>query len=468
MIQFEERLFPAGATVINWSEIPDLAAVALLTIAFSSVSRRNQTPQSRIWLTAWTMIAVHFAAFVFLPAPGIWGILAACIGTAALVWAALLFMWASVPERQVRPSLWMMAALLTLNTVYIVLIVTPVEVAWAMNLVAAMLGVVPLAIALVSYRRFNHPLLCGMVAYCAALSVFLLAVQHRANGPDLALNAILFSVYLGCGMHFWHMYRRATAGAFITIAGFFAWAMVFVIGPVAEAFLPQVQIENEVWNLPKYVVAVGMILLLLEDQIQHNEYLALHDTLTALPNRRLFQDRLTTAINLAQRNSAQAAMLVIDLDGFKEVNDTLGHHAGDLLLQRVAGVFAGRMRAGDTVARTGGDEFSVLLEGIAGRDEATEVARSLAELMSQPLELGDHLIRVGASVGVAVFPDDASDVKALCIKADLRMYEAKQATARAEQQWAKEAANRDAAAREPKPARTAAAFGLSTVQSALS
>jgi len=467
MLQCSKDFF-AGVGVINWSEIPDLAAVALLTIAFSSVSRRNQTPQSKIWLTAWGMIALHFAAFVFLPAPGVWGILAAIVGTAALVWAALLFMWASVGDRQESYSLWMMAALLTLNTAYIVLINLPSDIPWAMNLVAAMLGLVPLAIALVCHRRFNHLLLRGMVAYCVLLSGFLLAVQHRPGGEDLALNAVLFSVYFGCCVYFWHMYRRATAGAFITIAGFLAWALVFVIGPAAQAFLPHVQIENEVWNLPKYVVAVGMILLLLEDQIEHNEYLALHDTLTALPNRRLFQDRLTTAVNLARRNSVQTAMLVIDLDGFKEVNDTLGHHAGDLLLQRVAGVFADRMRAGDTVARTGGDEFSVLLEGIASREEATDIARSLGDLMSQPLELGDHLIRVGASVGVAVFPDDASDVKTLCIKADMRMYEAKQATSRADQQWALQSATRDAAAREPRLPRNAAAFELATAQSGLS
>ena len=462
--------------MINWSEIPDLAAVALLTIAFASVSRRNQTPQSKIWLTAWGMIALHFAAFVFLPAPAVWGILAAIVGTAALIWAALLFVWASVPDRQDIYGRWMMAAMLTLNTAYIVLLDLPTEINWAMNLVAAMMGAVPLAIALLSYRRLRHPLQHGMVAYNAALAVFLLAVQHRPGGEDLALNAVLFSVYFGCCVHFWHMYRRSTAGAFITIAGFLAWALVFVIGPAAQAFLPLVQIQNEVWNLPKYVVAVGMILLLLEDQIEHNQYLALHDTLTALPNRRLLQDRLATAVNLARRNTAQAAMLVIDLDGFKEVNDTLGHHAGDLLLQQVAEVFRSRMRPGDTVARTGGDEFSVLLEGITGRDQATEMARSLAELMNQPLELGDHLICVGASVGVAVFPDDATDLKTLCIKADLRMYEAKQATVRAEEQRAlqaagreaanREAANREAAARDPKLPRPAA-FALATAQQAL-
>ena len=408
--------------MINWSEIPDLAAVALLTIAFASVSRRNQTPQSKIWLTAWGMIALHFAAFVFLPAPAVWGILAAIVGTAALIWAALLFVWASVPDRQDIYGRWMMAAMLTLNTAYIVLLDLPTEINWAMNLVAAMMGAVPLAIALLSYRRLRHPLQHGMVAYNAALAVFLLAVQHRPGGEDLALNAVLFSVYFGCCVHFWHMYRRSTAGAFITIAGFLAWALVFVIGPAAQAFLPLVQIQNEVWNLPKYVVAVGMILLLLEDQIEHNQYLALHDTLTALPNRRLFQDRLANSLERARRTGSQTALLLVDLDQFKQVNDTLGHHVGDQLLKRVGDIFSGRVRRSDTVARTGGDEFSVILDEPTNREDAERVGNSLIELLNQPFDLGTQTMRIGASVGIAVFPEDASDVEGLCIAADLRMY----------------------------------------------
>jgi len=88
----------------------------------------------------------------------------------------------------------------------------------------------------------------------------------------LALNAVLFTVYLGCCIHFWYTYRRATAGAFVTIAGFMAWAMVFLVAPLMAAFLPATQVEKGVWNLPKYLVALGMILLLLEDQIEHNKH----------------------------------------------------------------------------------------------------------------------------------------------------------------------------------------------------
>jgi len=170
---------------------------------------------------------------------------------------------------------------------------------------------------------------------------------------------------------------------------------------------------------------VGMMLLLLEDQLEHNRHLALHDPLTGLPNRRLFQDRLASAIERARRTETQAALLVIDLDRFKLVNDTLGHHVGDMLLQRVGTLFAGRVRRSDTVARTGGDEFSVVLEEPTSREEARHVGESLLQLLKEPMQLGDHVVRIGASVGVAVFPEDALDMELLCIAADLKMYDVK-------------------------------------------
>jgi predicted signal transduction protein with EAL and GGDEF domain len=176
-----------------------------------------------------------------------------------------------------------------------------------------------------------------VVGLYSLLSIYLLAFQHRpGNGGDLAVNGVLFTVYVGCCIHFWIAYRRATAGAFITIAGFLAWACVFLVAPIMQAYFPSNLPENEVWNLPKYLVAIGMILLLLEDQIQHNKHLALHDHLTGLPNRRLYQDRLASALERAKRSEAQAALLVVDLDRFKNVNDTLGHHVGDLVLQKCA------------------------------------------------------------------------------------------------------------------------------------
>jgi diguanylate cyclase len=414
-------------SVVDWSKLPDLAAVAALTCAFASVARRGQTSTSRHWLTGWVLIAVHFAAFIFVPAPGFLGVLALDIGFASLAAAGVLFMWASVPYRIERSSQWMLASLLVTNTLYVILLGLEHPPVWALNSAAVLFGAAPLAIALGGRRGFTHVLRWMVVGLYCMLSVFLLAFQTRpGNGLALAANSVLFTVYFGCCIHVWYNYRgRGSAGSLISIIGFLGWAAVFVVGPFAGSFLPGARIEAEVWNLPKYVVAVGMILLLLEDQIEHNKYLALHDELTGLPNRRLFLDRLSLSLERARRMESKAALLVVDLNHFKQVNDSLGHHAGDLLLKKVSELFSSRVRRSDTVARTGGDEFSLILEEPTNRSNAKLVAKSLMEMLQQPMQVGDHTVQVGASIGVAVFPDDAGDLESLCIAADLRMYDTK-------------------------------------------
>lgn len=421
--------------ILDWSKLPDLVAVALLVCAFASVARSSQTSISKLWLIGWVLIALHFAGFAFAGAPGIWGTLCATVGLESLVWAGLLFMWASVPYQKERSSHWMQWTLLCANTAYIAALAAQTP-AWLLTCAAITLGAAPLAIALALLSEIKSLLRWTTVALYCGLATFLLAMQQRpGNGVTLALNAVLFTVYFSCAILFSHSFWRKTAGAFITTCGFFAWTAVFVLAPLKNAYAPQLHLESEVWNLPKYVVAAGMILLLLEDQIAHNKYLALHDELTGLPNRRLFQDRLASALARAHRTGTQAALMVVDLDHFKQVNDTLGHHAGDLVLQHVASAFSARVRRSDTVARTGGDEFSVILEETTSFADAENVAHSLMELLAEPISVHEHPLQVGASVGVAIFPDDAKDEESLCIVADLRMYENKHGSADGRQQF---------------------------------
>ncbi len=409
---------------MDWSKLPDLIAFGLLAGAFASVARNSHTPVSRHWLTAWLLIVAHFGAFMFASLPGLAGDLSALAGLLALIWAGVLFMRAAVPYRTENSSRAMLMVLLAAYTFYATALSFN-SPQWLLRTAALTFAAGPIAVTLLSVRSFFHPLRWLVVALHCGLAAFLLYAEGRNDGGNMALNGILFTVYIGATIHFWYMYRRASAGAFTTISGFFLWANVFTVGPITQAWLPNLHLENEVWNLPKYVVAVGMILILLEDQIAHNKHLALHDALTGLPNRRLFQDRLTLALERARRTGTRAALLVLDLDRFKQVNDTQGHHFGDLLLQAVAHLFEGRIRRSDTVARTGGDEFAVILEGPTSMTEAKHVGNSLIELLKEPLRLKDRLVKVDASMGVAVFPDDAEDLEQLFIKADLRMYDYK-------------------------------------------
>jgi len=412
---------------VDWSKLPDVIAVGLLAGAFASVARKSPTPVSAHWLTAWLLIVFHFFAFIVAPLPGFAGTLGTFLGVASLVWAAVLFMRASVPYRSVKSSRQMFVALLGSYTIYLAVLIFGGGPG-ALQASAILIGAGPLAVSLGALRNLRHFLRWITVGLQCGLAAVLLMVQNRPGGSDFALNAVLFTAYLGTAIHFWYLYRRASAGTIITISGFFFWANVFTVAPMMEAWFPQIHLESEVWNLPKYVVAVGMILVLLEDQIAHNKHLALHDSLTGLPNRRLFEDRLSIALERARRTGTQVALLMLDLDHFKQVNDTLGHHAGDLLLQEVARLFSGRVRRSDTVARTGGDEFAVILEGPTSRQEAKHVGRSLLNLLDHPIALENRAVSVGASLGIAVFPDDAQDFETLCIKADLRMYDSKRGT----------------------------------------
>jgi diguanylate cyclase (GGDEF)-like protein len=397
--------------------------------------RRNPTPVSGIWLTGWLMIVLHFGAFLLVNLPGKLGLAAQVLGLWALIWAGLLFAWSSVPYRHEISSRVLFGVLAGTNMLYIALnTISPIG-SWALTPAAVLLGAAPLLVTLWVLKRFNRSLRWILVSLFGALSIFILLVQHRLpNGMDLSGDAVLFTVYFCCCIHYWFNYRRGTAGAFITIAGFAAWCAVFVVAPLRDAFFTNIKIENEVWNLPKYVVAVGMILLLLEDQIEQTNHLALHDHLTGLPNRRLFQNRLEEVLEHARRSTSQAALLVVDLDQFKQINDTLGHHVGDLVLQRVGSMFQTRVRHTDTVARTGGDEFSIILSEPTSRERATAVVRSLLQMIAEPIPLGGgQSAKVGASVGIAVFPDDAEDMQSLCIEADLRMYDSKYDTAESQE-----------------------------------
>jgi diguanylate cyclase (GGDEF)-like protein/PAS domain S-box-containing protein len=165
---------------------------------------------------------------------------------------------------------------------------------------------------------------------------------------------------------------------------------------------------------------------LAEERIQH---VADHDSLTGLPNRLLFNDRLEQAISHAKRDSRQFALLYLDLDKFKPVNDTLGHTAGDELLKAVAARIRSQVRESDTVARVGGDEFTVILPDIARREEAEAVARKIVAALAMPFQLGSQKqsVDIGTSIGIALYPTDARNADALVDAADAAMYRAKQA-----------------------------------------
>ena len=157
------------------------------------------------------------------------------------------------------------------------------------------------------------------------------------------------------------------------------------------------------------------------------EHLALHDALTGLPNRTVFLSRLSAAVDEAARHGTQVAVLLIDLDRFKEVNDRLGHHVGDLLLQAIGPVLKSGFAPTVTVARMGGDEFALCVPAVDGTDEAVRIAKGAISKLTMPFAIDSNTIDIGASIGIALYPSHGEDVSTVMQRADIAMYVAKEA-----------------------------------------
>jgi diguanylate cyclase (GGDEF)-like protein len=162
--------------------------------------------------------------------------------------------------------------------------------------------------------------------------------------------------------------------------------------------------------------------ILAEEELKH---LAQHDVLTGLPNRRLFDELSHAALLRARRSKTSQALLFLDLDGFKQVNDTLGHNAGDSLLVDIAQRFKGCIRDSDLIARIGGDEFVIHLATDCNDHDAVLIAKKVLNSMAVPFQLDDATATVGASIGISMYPADGDEVAELLQKADSAMYAAK-------------------------------------------
>ncbi len=160
-----------------------------------------------------------------------------------------------------------------------------------------------------------------------------------------------------------------------------------------------------------------------EEEVRHYAY---HDALTELPNRLLFKDRLQQSLGQAKRSQRPLAVFFLDLDRFKTINDTLGHPAGDRLLQEVAKRLLTRRRGGDTVSRLGGDEYLILVQNLRSAEDAARVAGGILEVLAPPIQVGEHELLVTASIGISLYPHDGQDVETLIQNADVAMYRAKE------------------------------------------
>jgi diguanylate cyclase (GGDEF)-like protein/PAS domain S-box-containing protein len=184
-------------------------------------------------------------------------------------------------------------------------------------------------------------------------------------------------------------------------------------------------VRDEDENVTGRVVAFRDVSMARATAVQMS-HLAQHDPLTNLPNRVLFNDRLTQAISLAEREGTQLAVMFIDIDHFKKINDSLGHEVGDQILESIAGRLLACVRRSDTVSRLGGDEFVILLSQMENAADASYNARKILRAFARPHVIDNRNLDVGASIGVSTYPEDGLNAESLMIRADNAMYEAKQ------------------------------------------
>ncbi|MFB2834434.1 CHASE2 domain-containing protein [Floridanema evergladense] len=197
---------------------------------------------------------------------------------------------------------------------------------------------------------------------------------------------------------------------------------IFLVGVIRD-ITERKQLEEHLKRTADELARSNTELKLSEDRLR---YLAYHDTLTGLPNRKLFHERLSQSIEWARQNHHLLALLFLDLDGFKLINDTKGHNIGDLLLQTVAERLKRCLRSSDTVSRLGGDEFTVILPGIPSLTDIARVADKILATINQPFVLQSHKIYISTSIGISVYPLNGEDMDTLIKNADAAMYSAKE------------------------------------------
>jgi diguanylate cyclase (GGDEF)-like protein/PAS domain S-box-containing protein len=529
------------------SELLDILILGLLVVLFGSIYRKRAVGRLRYWVIGWLLVELHFAAHLIRAASPFGQNISESLNIGALILAGVCFLLSASALSETPWTRALIASLLGIPalfyTTYLVFNGTRI---WPLYTAAVICAVGGTTLAWSFYRHRRRLLLFVTSTFVAGEFWTFYAISHRH--PEHGISALLTEIFLTFAALYWLDFRRFSAGVLTAVIGLVAWALVFPVSLLCEYFIPLVAIPHGFWNVPKYFVAFGMILTLLEDEIfaagkasehyrllfvsnphpmwihdpetlrflrvndaavQHygysrEEFLSMtlhdlwpsedietllketaradsftlsgpcqhrkrdgseiqvdiaahvidfqgrscrfvmvqdvtdrqrlhsqlvhqahHDSLTGLPNRLLLEDRMQRTFAHATRHNQRAAIICIDLDRFKQVNDTFGHSAGDLCLQKVASQISTRLRAVDTVARAGGEEFVIVLGELGSIHDAEVVAQDLLESIYQPLEIGGQALQISASLGVAIYPDDGTDSTELWRAADSAMYRAK-------------------------------------------
>jgi diguanylate cyclase (GGDEF)-like protein len=414
---------------MNFLLLPDLAAMAMLLSILYFLRMRHPREAVDLWLIGLLFIFFEAIVHAAYPAPGPWRLVAHVIALNFFFVAGAIFLWASGRDIFPRkPSLLYLLVnsvpIVALLTVYGLAIHDP-SVYHTVAGFGLFLGVVS-AFAVARTWSLGRGRWILLVQLCTWIPIWLFA---SAGSFRDAAYFILFVLYFATAVVFQISLPRKSLGKVAIVVGFVVWSFVFLFHSWVTNHPGYDAIADEIWNLQKFLVTIGMLLVLLEQQVSTNEWYAFHDHLTGLPNQRLFEERLSAAIQQSQVNNTRTALLMVDLDGFKLINDTHGHDVGDELLRHIAHNLRGAIRVPDTLARLGGDEFIIIAGDLPNDQPADLIARTSATRISHALRkavsINGYALNVTGSIGVAVYPDDTTDEVLLRRLADQRMYEQK-------------------------------------------
>lgn len=407
----------------------NLALLSVLLLIFAWILHKQRGGQTQFWFMGWFALiaATALSGPVYDSSPVFAGTLLVC----STELAGALFI-ASVSTLCDHPwRRWLLASAIAVPVAGLTLLTRSGN---RSGLVAALLGCAALA-AIVALEIRHHgktdtyPWTTAAVALLIAAGAAVFVAQ---NDYDSAVRVLVSSLFLVAGSLYVRKFPRFSLGVLLAASGLFSWGTALFLDTSTGSDTALLDPSNGLLMLSKYLVAIGMIVTVLEEQIeearvysQQLSHQANHDILTSLPNRILLQDRLNQALARCRRSKAMMAVFSIDLDRFKQVNDTFGHRVGDLYLKEVAQRLSSRVRDGDTLARTGGDEFTAILENVRSPEDASGVARALIETLHRPIVLEGASHMASASIGVALYPFDGSDSDSLRRAADQAMTRAK-------------------------------------------
>ncbi|MEO6910945.1 MAG: GGDEF domain-containing protein [Edaphobacter sp.] len=405
---------------MNYAFLPDLLALAILIALFLLLRQRHPQQQANVWLLGLLITLVESSAHIFYNAHGMPIRSLHVIVVDCYLIAGVVFTWDSGKHTLPRRTRFLYLALnalplLAINTLYGLHIDTPAPYYPAIAAGLLIAG----ASTLYLHRTWR-------VTIIHLAGWLIIGYLIRGHEFRQAVYWSLCAVYAIAALKFQRRLPGRSTGKLAILTGFYIWSLCFFVHPFIVTYRDYADIASHVWNMQKALISLGMILVMLEEQLSNNQWLALHDDLTGLPNRRSFEDQLNSTLDRCRRRNVSLALLLLDLDGFKRINDTLGHQAGDQVLCGVANNLRESLPVFNTLARLGGDEFTLIAADLEDNQSVDHLLNSIRNAVEKPLLVDGHSLIVTASLGVAIYPDDADNATHLLRIADQRMYKLKQ------------------------------------------